>query len=55
MDYDFSSNWGNGQYVAIVGNDPRSGERILNPVKQGFDYDPNGEYIVWWISTKCRD
>lgn len=49
VDYDVSSNWGNWQYVAGVGNDPRSGERILNPVKQALDYDPNGEYIKTWV------
>jgi deoxyribodipyrimidine photo-lyase len=49
VDYDVSSNWGNWQYVAGVGNDPRSGERILNPVKQAWDYDPRGEYIKTWV------
>ena len=48
IDYDVSSNWGNWQYVAGVGNDPR-GDRVFNPVKQALDYDPNGEYIRAWI------
>jgi deoxyribodipyrimidine photo-lyase len=48
MDYDPASNWGNWQYAAGVGNDPREG-RIFNPVKQAFDYDSNGIYIKKWI------
>ena len=32
-DYDLSSNWGNWQYTAGVGNDPREA-RVFNPVKQ---------------------
>jgi deoxyribodipyrimidine photo-lyase len=48
VDYDLSSNWGNWQYLAGVGNDPR-GERILNPIKQAFDYDPKGEYVKAWV------
>lgn len=47
-DYDCASNWGNWQYVAGVGNDPRQG-RVFNPVKQAFDYDPKGEYIKAWV------
>lgn len=49
LDYDVSNNWGNWQYMAGVGNDPRGQERIFNPVKQAFDYDPNAEYVVSWV------
>lgn len=51
VDYDVSSNWGNWQYVAGVGNDPREGGggRKFNPVKQADDYDPQGKYIAAWI------
>ena len=35
-DYDANSNYGNWQYVAGVGNDPRS-SRQFNPIKQGKD------------------
>ncbi|CAK3982881.1 cryptochrome DASH, mitochondrial [Lecanosticta acicola] len=49
IDYDVSSNWGNWQYVAGVGNDPRGDARIFNPVKQALDYDPKGEYIRTWV------
>ena len=48
VDYDAASNWGNWQYVAGVGNDPREG-RIFNPVKQALDYDKKGEYVKTWI------
>jgi deoxyribodipyrimidine photo-lyase len=48
VDYDLSSNWGNWQYVAGVGNDPRE-SRSFNPVKQAFDYDPQAEYVKTWI------
>lgn len=48
IDYDVSSNWGNWQYNAGVGNDPRDA-RIFNPVKQAHDYDPHGEYIKKWL------
>jgi deoxyribodipyrimidine photo-lyase len=49
VDYDLSSNWGNWQYLAGVGNDPRGPTRIFNPVKQAFDYDPEGEYVKAWV------
>jgi deoxyribodipyrimidine photo-lyase len=49
VDYDVSSNWGNWQYVAGVGNDPRGQARIFNPVKQAFDYDSNAEYVRAWL------
>ena len=49
VDYDVSSNWGNWQYVAGVGNDPRGQARIFNPVKQAYDYDPNAEYVRAWV------
>jgi deoxyribodipyrimidine photo-lyase len=48
IDYDVASNWGNWQYVAGVGNDPRQG-RVFNPVKQALDYDKHGEYIKTWV------
>ena len=47
VDYDLSSNWGNWQYTAGVGNDPREA-RVFNPVKQAHDYG-GGEYVKTWI------
>ncbi|KAH7064954.1 DNA photolyase, FAD-binding/Cryptochrome [Macrophomina phaseolina] len=52
-DYDLSNNWGNWQYVAGVGNDPRQG-RKFNPVKQALDYDKGGAYIKTWVQ-ELRD
>lgn len=54
VDYDVSSNWGNWQYVAGVGNDPRAAEgggggRVFNPVKQAYDYDASGDYVRAWV------
>ena len=49
IDYDVSSNWANWQYVAGVGNDPRSESRLFNPVKQAFDYDKEGNYVRTWV------
>ena len=47
VDYDLSSNWGNWQYNAGVGNDPREA-RVFNPVKQAYDYG-GGEYVKTWM------
>lgn len=49
IDYDVSSNWGNWQYVAGVGNDPRGEARVFNPIKQACEYDAHGEYVMAWI------
>lgn len=49
VDYDPASNWGNWQYTAGVGNDPRGEERVFNQVKQMRDYDPQGEYVRAWM------
>jgi deoxyribodipyrimidine photo-lyase len=47
IDYDVASNWGNWQYLAGVGADPR-GCRQFNLDKQTQQYDPNGEFIRQW-------
>jgi len=47
IDYDVSSNWGNWQYLAGVGADPR-GHRQFNLAKQTERYDPNNEFIERW-------
>lgn len=54
VDYDVCSNWGNWQYVAGVGNDPRGEARVFNPVKQGCDYDARGEYCKAWVKELRR-
>ena len=43
IDYDPASNWGNWQYLAGVGADPR-GRRQFNIAKQQREYDPTGEF-----------
>lgn len=47
VDYDVASNWGNWQYLAGVGADPR-GSRQFNLDKQTQQYDPNGDFIKRW-------
>ncbi len=47
IDYDVASNWGNWQYLAGVGADPR-GCRQFNLSKQTQQYDPNSEFIRKW-------
>ncbi|KAK4520694.1 mitochondrial 54S ribosomal protein YmL35 [Mucor velutinosus] len=48
LDHDVYSNYGNWQYVAGVGCDPREGFRHFNIIKQGKDYDADGDYIKLW-------
>ncbi|MGV9014069.1 MAG: DASH family cryptochrome, partial [Flavobacteriales bacterium] len=47
IDYDPCSNWGNWQYLAGVGNDPRDGRRF-DPVRQAAMYDADGAYVRHW-------
>ncbi|GAB1258797.1 DASH family cryptochrome [Aurantivibrio plasticivorans] len=47
VDYDVASNWGNWQYLAGVGADPR-GSRHFDIEKQTAQYDPRGEFIAKW-------
>lgn len=47
IDYDVGSNWGNWQYLAGVGADPR-GHRRFNLDKQASVYDPDGEFVAKW-------
>lgn len=47
IDYDVASNWGNWQYLAGVGADPR-GTRQFNLQKQTETYDPQGHFILRW-------
>lgn len=47
IDYDVASNWGNWQYLAGVGADPR-GSRRFNLLKQTQQYDPDGAFIKRW-------
>ncbi|QDP02117.1 DASH family cryptochrome [Thalassotalea sp. PS06] len=47
IDYDVASNWGNWQYIAGVGVDPRGG-RHFNLNKQTQMFDPDGDFIRRW-------
>lgn len=47
IDYDVGSNWGNWQYLAGVGADPR-GCRQFNLYKQTQQYDHKGAFIKKW-------
>jgi deoxyribodipyrimidine photo-lyase len=47
LDYDPCSNWGNWNYVAGIGNDPRE-NRYFNPQKQAERYDPAGKFVRLW-------
>jgi deoxyribodipyrimidine photo-lyase len=48
IDYDPCSNYGNWNYVAGVGNDPRE-DRYFNVIGQGKRYDESGKYIKHWL------
>jgi deoxyribodipyrimidine photo-lyase len=48
IDYDPCSNYGNWNYVASVGTDPR-GFRYFHPIKQAQQHDPKGLYIKHWL------
>ncbi|XP_047475916.1 cryptochrome DASH-like isoform X1 [Penaeus chinensis] len=48
LDHDVCSNYGNWNYAAGIGNDPRE-NRKFNMVKQGLDYDPEGNFIRVWV------
>ncbi|MGM0524661.1 MAG: DASH family cryptochrome [Pseudomonadota bacterium] len=51
IDYDVASNWGNWQYIAGVGADPRGG-RHFNLQKQTDHFDPKGQFIAQWRGNK---
>ena len=47
IDHDPESNWGNWQYLAGVGFDPR--DRVFNLERQAELYDPDGAYQRRWL------
>ncbi|CEM00012.1 unnamed protein product [Vitrella brassicaformis CCMP3155] len=60
LDHEPTANYGNWNYAAGIGNDPRE-DRKFNIIKQAMDYDPNGEYVKLWCpelthipSPKCH-
>ena len=46
IDFDVGPNWGNWQYVAGVGNDPRN--RVFDVHGQAERYDREGTYRARW-------
>ena len=53
LDYDVCSNWGNWNYTAGIGNDARE-FRYFNITKQSRDYDPQGDYLRYWLPELVR-
>lgn len=53
LDYDIGSNWGNWQYIAGVGADPRGG-RHFNIDKQTQQFDPDGYFVAHWNGHTTR-
>jgi deoxyribodipyrimidine photo-lyase len=53
IDYDVGSNYGNWQYIAGVGTDPRGG-RHFNLEKQTLEHDPDGEFTTKWGGYRPR-
>ncbi len=53
-DGDLASNQQGWQWVAGTGTDPSPYFRVFNPVKQGLDHDPDGDYVRRWV-PELRD
>ncbi|MBU6341455.1 MAG: DASH family cryptochrome [Bacteroidetes bacterium] len=53
IDYDPCSNWGNWNYVAGVGSDPRE-DRYFNILTQARNYDPRGSYVQHWLPELAK-
>jgi len=53
-DGDLASNQHGWQWIAGTGTDASPYFRVFNPVKQGRDHDPDGEYIRRWV-PELRD
>ena len=48
IDHDVASNYGNWNYAAGIGADPRE-DRYFNVYKQAYTYDRNCNFILKWI------
>ena len=53
IDYDVASNYGNWQYIAGLGADPRGG-RHFNLEKQTSEHDPAGTFVEKWGGRRPR-
>ncbi|TKB49051.1 DASH family cryptochrome [Ferrimonas sediminicola] len=54
IDYDVASNWGNWQYIAGVGADPRGG-RHFDLQQQARRFDPGGHYTRRWQGSPPQE
>jgi deoxyribodipyrimidine photo-lyase len=52
LDYEVGSNWGNWQYIAGVGSDPRGG-RHFDLQKQTELFDADGSYRARWLADSA--
>jgi deoxyribodipyrimidine photo-lyase len=48
VDFDVGINWAMWRWIASIGQDPEKKFHI-NVVKQGYDYDNDGEYVKIWL------
>ena len=48
LDYDPCSNYGNWNYIAGVGADPRE-DRYFNIISQAKRYDSDGRFVKYWL------
>ncbi len=53
LDHDPCSNYGNWQYVAGVGHDPR-GDRRFDPDRQAWTYDRQGHFVRTWMGPSAE-
>ena len=53
VDHEPASNYGNWQYLAGVGNDPRE-DRVFNVIKQAGDYDAEADFVKTWCPELAR-
>ena len=49
LDYDTANNISGWQWIAGCGADAAPYFRIFNPITQGEKFDPNGEFVKYWI------
>ena len=53
IDFDVASNYGNWQYIAGVGTDPRGG-RHFNLERQAQTFDPDGRFTAAWDGMTAK-
>ncbi len=54
VDGDLALNNGGWQWVAGTGTDAQPYFRIFNPIMQGKNFDPNGDYIRRWVPELAK-